>query len=85
VSDEREEQGAIQVRITDESVAHCLKIVFHARNAERPLEIYLHTTQAIDLAHKLSLTICELHHRDSALLLRLAARQDVSPAKEERE
>jgi hypothetical protein len=63
---------SIRVEITGESEAHCLKIVFAARNAEQPLEIYLHTTQAIDLVHKLSLTICELHHRDSSLLLRLA-------------
>ncbi len=62
----------IQVVITDESVAHCLKIVFQAKNATQPLEIFLHTTQAIDLVHKLSLTISELHHRDSALLLKLA-------------
>lgn len=63
---------AIQVVITDESVAHCLKIVFQAKNAEQPFEIFLHTTQAIDLVHRLSLTICELHHRDSALLLKIA-------------
>lgn len=52
-----------------ESTAHCLKLIFQARNADQPLEIYLHTTQAIDLVHKLSLTICELHRRDSELLL----------------
>ena len=61
---------SIQVVITDESEAHCLKLVFTARNVEQPLEIYLHTTQAIDLLHKLSLTICELHRRDSEQLLK---------------
>lgn len=61
---------SIQVQITDESQAHCLKLVFQARNSEHPLEIYLHTTQAIDLVHKLSLTICELLRRDSELLLK---------------
>jgi hypothetical protein len=63
----------IEVQLTDESAAHCLKLVFRAQNVEQPLEIFLHTTQAIDLVHKLSLAICELHHRDSALLLRLKA------------
>ena len=64
---------SIRVELTDESVAHCLKIIFQARNAAQPLEIFLHTTQAIDLVHKLSLAICELHHRDSQLLLKVAA------------
>lgn len=67
-------EDAIQVELTEESVAHCLKIVFRARNAEEPLEIFLHTTQAIDLVHKLSLAICELHHRDSAMLLEMKLR-----------
>ncbi len=65
----------IKVEITDESEFHCLKLVFQARNAEQPLEIFLHTTQAIDLVHKLSLAISELHHRDSALLLKMKAGQ----------
>lgn len=60
----------IRVEITDESEAHCLKLVFQARNADQPLEIFLHTTQAIDLVHKLSMTICELHRRDSETLLK---------------
>lgn len=63
----------IEVQITDESEAHCLKIVFSAQNAPQPIEIFLHTTQAVDLQHKLSLVICELHHRDSEMLLRLKA------------
>jgi hypothetical protein len=60
----------IQVQITDESEAHCLKLVFQARNAEQPLEIFLHTTQAIHLVEKLSMTICELHRRDSEQILK---------------
>lgn len=60
----------IRCEITDESEMHCLKLVFQARNSEQPLEIFLHTTQAIDLVHKLSLTICELHRRDSEMVLR---------------
>lgn len=64
---------AIDVELTDESAAHCLKLIFRARDVEQPLEIFLHTTQAIDLVHKLSLAICQLHHRDSELLLRLKA------------
>jgi len=63
----------IRVELTDESEAHCLKIIFQVRNAPEPLEIYLHTTQAIDLAYQLSMAICERHHRDSAELLRLKA------------
>ncbi len=62
----------IEVEITDESELHCLKIVLQARGAEEPIEIFLHTTQAIELQHKLSLAISELHHRDSAALLRVA-------------
>lgn len=68
---EMSETPAIQVQITDESEVHCLKIVFRSRNVDQPLEIFLHTTQAIELVHDLSLAICELHHRDSALLLRV--------------
>jgi hypothetical protein len=64
---------AIDVQITDESEVHCLKLVLRARNVDQPLEIFLHTTQAIDLVHRLSLAICDLHHRDSELLLRLKA------------
>jgi hypothetical protein len=70
----------ISVELTDQSEAHCLKIVLHGRTEPAtgapihpPLEIFLHTTQAIDLVHQLSLAICELHHRDSELLLRLHA------------
>lgn len=63
----------IDVQLTDESEAHCLKIVFKSPSHDQPMEIFLHTTQAIDLVHKLSLAICALHHRDSELLLRLKA------------
>lgn len=61
----------IEVELTDESEAHCLKLVFQPRDAAQSFEIFLHTTQAVDLVHKLSLAICELHHRDSETLLRL--------------
>jgi hypothetical protein len=73
MSEQEDKSSAIQVVITDESTLHCLKIVFQSKNVEQPLEIFLHTTQAIHLVHKLSLAICELHHRDSALLLKLAS------------
>ena len=63
------EDAPIRVVLTDESEVHCLKIVFQARGVDTPLEIFLHTTQAIDLVHRLNLAISELHHRDSALLL----------------
>jgi hypothetical protein len=71
---ESDSSPGIQVEITDESVFHCLKIVFRAKNASEPLEVFLHTTQAIDLVHKLSLAICERHHRDSGQLLEANAR-----------
>jgi hypothetical protein len=67
---EGEEAVVIEVELTDESEAHCLKLVLQARNVEQPLEIFLHTTQAIDLLHKLSLAICERHRRDSEMLLK---------------
>lgn len=63
--------SAIEVQLTDESEVHCLKIVFRLCNVDQPLEIFLHTTQAIELVHDLSLAISELHHRDSALLLQV--------------
>lgn len=63
----------IDVQLTDESEVHCLKLVFQAQNVDAPIEIFLHTVQAIDLVHKLSLAICELHHRDSETLLRAKA------------
>jgi hypothetical protein len=66
----------IEVILTDPSVFHCFKIVFGVKPTpdaiERvPLEIFLHTTQAIDLLHKLSLALCEKHRQDSAELLRV--------------
>lgn len=68
-----QQQPGISVELTDESEIHCLKIVLRAQNVEQPLEIFLHATQAIDLQHQLSLAICELHHRDSEMLLQLKA------------
>ena len=74
MSDANDEGPAISVELTEESVEHCLKVVFKAKNCPEPLEIYLHTTQAIDLAYQLHMKICELHHRDSRLLLSIAAK-----------
>lgn len=61
----------ISVELTGPEEFHCFKLTFKAQNAEHPLEIFLHTTQAIDLVHKLSLAICEKHRQDSAELLRI--------------
>lgn len=69
-----DQAAAIRVELTDESVAHCLKLIFLAKGAAQPLEIFLHTTQAIELEYKLSLAISQLHHRDSRMLLEAAAR-----------
>lgn len=69
-----EDTPAIDVQLTDESELHCLKIIFRARNEDEGLQIFLHTTQAVELQHKLSLAICQLHHRDSEMLLQLKRR-----------
>jgi hypothetical protein len=73
----QEPKKGTSVELTEESEAHCLKIVFHGATEYEgvygPVEIFLHTTQAIGLVHQLNLAICELHHRDSQLLLRLRA------------
>ena len=67
----------IEVVLTNLHDLHCFKLIFHAKpdtpeGIERyPLEIYLHTTQAIELVHKLSLAICAKHHLDSEELLRV--------------
>ena len=67
----------IEVVLTDESEFHCFKLIFHAKadtpeGIERyPLEIYLHTTQAIDLFAKLAVTLSEYMNQASAELLRI--------------
>jgi hypothetical protein len=69
----------IRVELTEGAESpelHCFKLVFNARagstDAERaPLEIYLHTTQAIDLFSQLASKLSEYMHQASAELLRL--------------
>jgi hypothetical protein len=69
----------IQVELTEGAESaelHCFKLVFNARagstEAERmPLEIYLHTTQAIDLFSQLAVKLSEYFHQASTELLRL--------------
>ena len=70
----------IEVILTDASELHCFKLVFRAKpetpeGIERyPLEIFLHTTQAIDLFHKLALALSEYMQQASAELLRIKTR-----------
>ena len=61
----------IDVQITDENETHCLKLVFASPKLPEPLEIYLHTSQAVELEYLLSKAINELHRRDTDTLLRL--------------
>lgn len=69
----------IRVELTEGAESpelHCFKLVFNARagstEAERmPLEIYLHTSQAIDLFSQLAGKLSEYFQQASAELLRL--------------
>lgn len=65
----------IEVILTDASEFHCFKLIFPVQNgvtAERvPLEIYLHTTQAIDLFSKLAVKLSEYMNQASAELVRI--------------
>jgi hypothetical protein len=68
----------IEVVLTDESELHCFKLIFHAApqpGEERvPLEILLHTTQAIDLFSQLAAQLSNYMYRASAELLRIKSR-----------
>jgi hypothetical protein len=68
----------IEVLLTDESEAHCFKLVFHAApepGAQRvPLEVLLHTTQAIDLFSQLAAQLSNYMYKASAELLRIKGR-----------
>jgi hypothetical protein len=68
----------IEVVLTDETEAHCFKLIFHAApepGAERiPLEIMLHTTQAIDLFSQLAAQLSNYMYRASAELLAIRSR-----------
>jgi hypothetical protein len=68
----------IEVVLTDETESHCFKLIFHAApepGAERiPLEIMLHTTQAIDLFSQLAAQLSNYMYRASAELLAIRSR-----------
>lgn len=70
----------IEVQLTDESEFHCFKLIFRAKHesmaeGERlPLEIYLHTTQAIELFSQLAVKLSEYMHKASAELLEIKRR-----------
>ena len=68
----------IEVVLTDQNEVHCVKLIFRVAlqpGEERiPLEICLHTTQAIDLMHKLGVGISEYFQKASAELLEIKSR-----------
>jgi hypothetical protein len=71
----------IEVVLTDPNEVHCFKLIFRARHGEMgededrvPLEILLHTTQAIDLFHKLAVQLSAYMHQASAELLAIKRR-----------
>lgn len=70
----------IEVVLTEQNEVHCLKLIFRvaprpgAVGTRVPMEIYLHTTQAIDLMHKLGIGISEYFRKASAELLEIKSR-----------
>lgn len=74
-------ESNIEVVLTDESELHCIKLIFRAKphttmteEFREPIEIYLHTTQAIELLHKLGLGIAGYFEKASAELLEIKSR-----------
>jgi hypothetical protein len=67
----------IEVILTGPHELHCFKLVFQAKpetpeGIERyPLEIFLHTTQAIDLFSKLAAQLSNYFHQASDELIRI--------------
>jgi hypothetical protein len=76
----KDQDPNISVELTDQNELHCFKLIFRAghpalNEGERvPLEIFLHTTQAIDLLHKLGVGISEYFQKASAELLEIKSR-----------
>jgi hypothetical protein len=69
----------IEVLLTDESEFHCFKLVFRARpqyggKELPPIQIYLHTTQAIDLFTKLAVQLSAYMNQASAELIEIKTR-----------
>ena len=72
----------IEVMLTDcESELHCFKLVFRAKSHttlteefREPIEIYLHTTQAIDLFSKLAVQLSAYMNQASAELIRIKSK-----------
>lgn len=62
----------IEVKLTDEKELHCFEVIYHIKidGERKPLEIFLHATQAFDLFHKLGQSLQEYFARTSADLLR---------------
>ena len=71
-------ESNIEVVVTGPNELHCIKLVFRARLGDecdrQPIEIYLHTTQAVDLLHKLGVGISEYFRKASAELLDIKSR-----------
>jgi hypothetical protein len=68
----------IEVLLTDETESHCFKIVLHVGTEpggeRKPLEILLHTTQAIDLFSQLAAQLSNYMYKASAELLAIRSR-----------
>lgn len=79
----------IKVVLTDESELHCFKLIFSVAPGKGtavtgptgeaedriPLEIYLHTTQAIDLFTKLATQLAAYMNKASAELIAIKSRE----------
>jgi hypothetical protein len=69
----------IEVSLTGPSDAHCFKITFQAQltpdtDERKPLVIYLHTTQALDLFSQIGAKLAEYFHSASEELLEIRSR-----------
>ena len=71
--------ASIEVLLTDAQEFHCFQLIFRAASEpgkERiPLELFLHTTQAIDLFSKLATQLAAYMQRASAELLEIKTRE----------
>lgn len=73
-------QTSINVALTDESTLHCFRITVRTHVGDPvgeivPIDLWLHTSQAFELFHKLGLVLMEYFARESANLLRIKTRE----------
>lgn len=86
------DQPVINVILTGSGDLHCFKLVFPVKPAPDaaegqrvPLEIYLHTTQALDLFSKLGAALAQYMNQASAELLEIKRRTVTGSAGQGRE